>query len=148
LKGWSAGSQCRIGAIDRLRKRQVRHRVFMRAEHQRLVRQLRQLRQRCSHLRRRAFEQAPTAGAKQRVAAEQPVRARVTSHVGNVPQRMPRHVQHVERQTDARHGDAIALHQRVGDKIDAIVLRAEHGHIPFGQQGGHATDMVSMMMGE
>jgi hypothetical protein len=65
-----------------------------------------------------------------------------------VAQRVAGHVEHRQFQRQARYLDAVAFAQRMRHRRDAVLARTEHRHRILCKQLRHATDMVSMVMGE
>ena len=124
---------------------QVGERVLVAAVHARRVGQRRELRQRRPHLRGRALEQAAAARGEQRVAAEQRRRAAAPSPtIRDVPGRVARNVEHVERRgrcpgTSTRSPSR----QRVRAAGNRLARGAEHGHRRVARAARDAADVVA-----
>ena len=134
-----------IAGLGRRGERQVREGVLVTATHQGRIRQGPQSIQRLQHLRRGAFEQAAAAGAEQGVAAEQ----QAVPDVGDMAQRVSRHLQDGEGQADFRQPDGIAFGDDAVDRRKARVGRAVHpGRRKGAPQSVDATDVVAMVVGD
>ena len=95
-----------VVGLDCDREAQIVLGIFVRAVDKGIGRQARQLLQRGQHLCRRSFEQPSTAAGEQRVAAEHHRCAVEPSDISDVATGMTRHIKHLQRQVDARHGNA------------------------------------------
>ena len=119
----------------------------MRAVHPGSGRQAAQAVERGQHLRGRAFEQAAAAGGEQRIAAEQQGLARPASGVvSDMPQGVAGDVQDFEVESEFRHGDAIAVAQRMGHAGNRLAGRTPDRDARVGQKFDDAAGVIGMMV--
>lgn len=60
--------------------------------------------------------------------------------------RMPRHIEHGQRESQFRYRGGITFAQRMGNLRNRFMARAEYRNMEAFQQFRHTADMVSMVM--
>ena len=122
--------------------------VLMGAIHKGRRRQCGEFGQGSLHLRRRAFEQPPAAGAEQRVAAEhRAVVSETWAIIGDVATGVSGHGDDLEPEGQFRQFDAFAAGQRCAYLGDIFEAWAEHGDGKAGEDFRQSADVVAVMMG-
>ena len=104
--------------------------------------QRRECLQRGEHLLGRAFEQAATAGAEERVAAED----RTVTRIGDVSGGMPRYVEDPELEPEFRKRARIAARESLDARRHALTRRTESSRAGLGDEPCDAADVVGVMM--
>ena len=111
--------------LDCLREAQITHRVFVATVHLSGRGQSRKFGKRFTHLFRRPLEEAATPRAKKRIAAKN----RPVSHECDVPQRVTRHIQYVEAQSEFRELRVLTFTKLGGLGRSGIVTWRERRYI-------------------
>lgn len=142
--GYGGAAFHNVGVVgfDGVSKAQTGFAVFVSAVNERFLRQRCDPAERGVKLPGRALEEAPTATREESVATEQGIFA----IIGNMPTRVPSHVEHPHFEIQPWQADLRIGTQAVGGKGDIFYGRRKNGHIVFGNKFGNAPGVVGMVV--